>query len=150
MVQKPKSKVILLNDGVNFNLSQKKALKNFIISIFRAEKRDLDSIIYIFSSDLELLKINRTYLKHNYLTDIITFNLSDNVNHIIGESYISIERVRENSKSLKIRWKYELHRVIFHGALHLCGYSDKSKTQRLKMRERENHYLSKYFKKSFT
>ena len=91
------------------------------------------------------MEINRQFLKHDYYTDIITFDLSD-TNAIHAEVYISIERVKENATTLKASFKSELHRVIFHGALHLCGYKDKSDTEKKKMRQKEDVYLSCYFK----
>jgi probable rRNA maturation factor len=142
--------VFLLNDGVKLVISRKGVLKEFITSIFKSENRSLKTISIIFSSDSSVLKINKEYLKHNYLTDIITFRLSKHRQPIIADVYISTERVRENSQKLQSKFNEELHRVIFHGVLHLCGYNDKSKSQKLAMRERENYYLSKYFKKRFT
>jgi rRNA maturation RNase YbeY len=68
--------------------------------------------------------MNQSYLKHDYLTDIISFNLSEAPAIIEGELYISIDRVRENAKTFKVSMNYELHRVIFHGVLHFCGYDD--------------------------
>lgn len=150
MINENKSKVFLLNDGVKLRISQKVALSEFITSVFETEKRSLETISFIFSSDMSVLKINNEYLKHNYLTDIITFRLSKHGQPIIADAYISTQRVRENSQKLQTKFNEELHRVIFHGVLHLCGYNDKSKSQKLAMRNRENYYLSKYFKKRFT
>ena len=150
MTNESKSMVFLLNDGVKLVISRKGVLKEFITSVFKSEKRSLKTISIIFSSDSSVLKINKEYLKHNYLTDIITFRLSKHRQPIIADVYISTERVRENSQKLQSKFNEELHRVIFHGVLHLCGYNDKSKSQKLAMRERENYYLSKYFKKRFT
>lgn len=99
---------------------------------------------YIFCSDNDLLKINKAYLNHNYFTDIITFNLSDNKEIIQGEAYISIDRVMANAKRMKISFKNELLRVIFHGSLHLCGYNDKTNIEAGTMREKEDYYLSIY------
>jgi rRNA maturation RNase YbeY len=98
----------------------------------------------VFCSDRELLKINRTFLKHDFYTDIITFDLSESKT-IQGEIYISVDRVRDNARKLETTFNSELHRVIFHGALHLCGYKDKDKQSRLKMRVREEYYLNQYF-----
>jgi rRNA maturation RNase YbeY len=90
------------------------------------------------------LEINKTYLSHNYHTDIITFDLSENTQDIQAEIYISIDRVRDNAKTLKTTVKEELHRVIFHGVLHLCGYKDKTKSSQAEMRKAEDYYLQKY------
>ena len=91
------------------------------------------------------MEINQQFLKHDYYTDIITFDLSD-TNSIHAEVYISIERVKENAKSLGSSFKAELHRVIFDGALHLCGFRDKTETEKEHMRQKEDVYLSRYFK----
>ncbi|HEX4876978.1 MAG TPA: rRNA maturation RNase YbeY, partial [Chitinophagaceae bacterium] len=106
-------------------LSDRTRLKSFIESIFRKEKMALAELNYIFCSDDELLQINRQFLQHNYYTDIITFDLSDTGNAIHAEVYISIERVKDNARKLGVSFRKELHRVIFHGVLHLCGYKDK-------------------------
>jgi len=85
-------------------------------------------------------------LKHNYYTDIITFDLSETPEAIIGEIYISIDRVRDNAATLGVTIKEELHRVIFHGALHLCGYKDKTPVDAKQMRVEEDRCLIAYFK----
>jgi probable rRNA maturation factor len=140
-----KSKVCFFSEYKKFSLENRVALKLFIESIFKIEKRSLSSINYIFCSDKRLLEINQQFLKHDYYTDIITFDLSD-TNSIYAEVYISIERVKENAKSLGSSFKSELHRVIFHGALHLCGFRDKTETEKKEMRKKEDFYLSRYIK----
>src|ERR1700749_3604704 len=107
------------------SLKQRNQLKRFLLTIFKKEKHSLNSLTYIFCSDDELLEINRQFLKHDYFTDIITFNLAPKNAPIEGEVYISIDRVKDNALLLGTNIKEELHRVIFHGALHLCGYKDK-------------------------
>jgi probable rRNA maturation factor len=102
----------------------------------------------IFCSDNYLLAINQNALAHDYYTDIITFDLSESSKEIIGEIYISVDRVLDNAIQLNFTYKQEVHRVLFHGALHLCGYGDKSKKQILEMRSKEDYYLNKYFSKS--
>lgn len=111
------------------------------------EKKYLASLNYIFCTDKRLLEINRQYLKHDFYTDIITFPLSAPKMPVEAEIYISIDRVRENAKTLDVSFKTELHRVIFHGALHLCGYGDKTKGEKEKMRGKEDKYLQKYLKR---
>ena len=129
---------------ISFSFPGKKVLKAFIPGIFRKEKKALQSIHYIFCSDNYLLKINQSYLSHDFFTDIISFDLSEKWQPVEGEVYISIERVRENARVLGIPFKEELLRVLFHGALHLCGYKDKTKAQRELMRKMENHYILKF------
>lgn len=126
-------------------LRNRTRLKTFIEAIFKKEKRELQSLNYIFCTDKELLKINRQYLHHDFYTDIISFELSAKGLPVEGEIYISIDRVKDNARLLGERYYKELHRVIFHGALHLCGYRDKSKAEITEMRKRESKYLNKYF-----
>jgi probable rRNA maturation factor len=126
------------------HLAERTRLKAFIEKIFRSERKPLFGLNYVFCSDKELLKINQDFLHHDFYTDIITFDLSEGP-AIQGEIYISIERVRDNASKLGVSFKSELHRVIFHGALHLCGYRDKSKIEAKKMREKENFYLARHF-----
>lgn len=128
------------------SLTNRGALKRFIIKIFKDEGHTLKNLNYVFCSDKHLLKLNKSYLNHNYLTDILTFNLSGTqAKAIEAEVYISVERVKENAKNISISFKNELHRVVFHGALHLCGYNDLTQKQKIKMREKENEYLNEYF-----
>ena len=134
------SKVYFFFEKKGFSLENRSVLKNFICSLFKKEKSALESINYIFCSDKKLLEINKTYLKHDFYTDIISFDLSPGPQKV-AEIYISIDRVRENAKELGVSFKNELHRVIFHGALHICGYKDKNKKDRETMRAKENKYL---------
>jgi rRNA maturation RNase YbeY len=125
-------------------LGERKRLKTFLPVVFEMEGKTIKSLIYVFCSDKYLLKINQRFLKHNYYTDILTFDLSKTQKIIEAEIYISVDRVKENSKELKINTNLEFLRVIFHGALHLCGYSDKTKNQKQEMRKKENEYLFHY------
>ncbi len=127
-----------------FSLSSRGRLKTFITSIFSKEKKVLESLDIIFCDDSYLLELNREFLKHDYYTDILSFRLSPKGKPLIAEIYISIDRVRDNAKNLNSSFKAELHRVIFHGVLHFCGYKDKSPTDILKMRSMENKWLSRY------
>lgn len=140
-----KSKVYFFFNKVRPKLENRSKLKGQIEALFRHEGRQLDSINYIFCSDADLLKINQLYLDHDYYTDIITFDLSERAG-IVAEVYISIDRVRENARSVGNYFGSEIRRVIFHGALHLCGYSDKTQTSQQKMRNREDHYLQKFWR----
>ncbi len=128
----------------------KKKLKSFIELIFKKEGFSLDSLTYVFCSDLYLLKINREFLRHDFYTDIITFDLSDLNSPVLGEIYISIDRVKENATALGFSYQEELCRVIFHGALHLCGYGDKKKSEITVMRKKEEQYLRLFKKQLIT
>lgn len=128
------------------SITNRTALKAFITSLFKKEGRKLDTIQYIFCSDEYLLEINRQYLQHDYYTDIITFDLSEPRQATTAEIYISIDRVRDNAQNFNSSFKRELHRVIFHGALHLCGYKDKKPKEEILMRKMEDKYLGLYFR----
>jgi len=140
-----KAKIHFFYPDIRSSLSNTTELKLFIESIFRSEKRRLSSINYIFCSDKTILEINKRYLNHDFYTDVITFNLSCNNKPLTAEVYISVERVRDNAKKLGVSIKSELHRVLFHAALHLCGYNDKKKKDIEIMRKKEDVLLTKYF-----
>ena len=125
-------------------LKERTRLKLFIEKLFTSEKTKLGNLSYIFCSDEHLLTINNDFLKHDFYTDVITFDLSSSKNEIEGEVYLSVDRIKDNAKQLGVSFKEELHRVIFHGALHLCGYKDKKKEEALIMRSKENKYLKRY------
>jgi rRNA maturation RNase YbeY len=127
-------------------LQDRKKLKLFVEAMFRKNKRELVTLLLVFCTDDFLLDINRRFLQHNFYTDIVTFNLSDDPNIIEGEIYISADRIRENSATHNASLKEELHRVIFHGVLHLCGYKDKSKEEKKQMTGAEDKNLAVYFK----
>jgi rRNA maturation RNase YbeY len=123
-------------------LKEKRALKAWLKQLAAEEGKKIVELNYIFCSDSYLLEINKQYLNHNTLTDIITFDQSEKPNQIEGDIYISYERVLENGRTLKTE-ENELYRVIAHGLLHLCGYKDKSEEEEKTMREKENFYLTK-------
>ncbi|MGC4035571.1 MAG: rRNA maturation RNase YbeY [Chitinophagaceae bacterium] len=130
----------------NISFRRRGKLKDFMAFLIRQEGRSIDMINCIFCSDKYLLEMNRKHLKHDYYTDIITFDLSDSSGKISAEIYISIDRVRENAMTSQTTIAHELYRVIFHGLLHLCGYNDKKKDEISEMRSREDYYLSAYGK----
>lgn len=119
-------------------------LKSFLLDLFRLENTSLITLRYIFCSDSYLLDINRQFLNHDYLTDIISFPLSEEGQPVEGEIYISIDRVKDNAGQYQVQFQEELLRVIFHGALHLCGYRDKTKNDKMLMRTKEDHYLERW------
>ncbi|HEY5392250.1 MAG TPA: rRNA maturation RNase YbeY [Hanamia sp.] len=129
------------NHNVAFVLKDKLRLKTFLLSVFVQEKVDFRSISYIFCTDEFLLKLNQQYLNHDTFTDILTFNLSGAGLPIDSEIYISIDRVTENAENVKAKFPDELYRVMIHGILHLCGYSDHTKTEKAAMRSKEDFYL---------
>lgn len=125
-------------------LPPRKKLKEFLIQLFVSEKTPLSQLDYIFCSDPYLRNINVAYLNHDYNTDIITFPLSEEGESIQGEIYISIDTVKDNAERFKTSFENELLRVIFHGALHLCGYKDKSSSDQKLMTKMEDLYLLKW------
>jgi rRNA maturation RNase YbeY len=125
------------------HLNHRTQIKMFIERLFAKEGISLGRLVYVFTIDRSLLKLNREWLNHNDYTDILTFDLSTN-GRTIGEIYISVERVKENAISQKTSFKNELLRVMIHGALHLCGYQDKNPDQKRKIRSREDFYLDQF------
>ena len=128
------------NQSISFKLKEKTRLKAWIKTVTEKEKHRLGDINYIFCSDEELLDINITHLNHNTYTDIITFDYTED-KKISSDIFISVERVEENAKKFKVSFEEELHRVMIHGILHLCGYKDKSKADAELMRKKENGAL---------
>jgi len=127
-------------------LKERTKLKAFINKLFKKEGFKLGELSYVFCSDEYLLTLNQQHLQHDYYTDILTFDLSSSKKEIEGEIYISIDRVRDNAENHDKTFINELHRVIFHGALHLCGYKDKTTAQEKIMRQKEDEWLALYFK----
>lgn len=141
--------VYYYEEGIKARLADRRRLSAFLkdlvsghLSVARM------TLSYIFCSDEYLLEKNRQFLRHDTLTDIITFDLSETDNELTGEIYISVERVAENAAKFGVAYNTELHRVIFHGALHLCGFKDKKKEDKALMTEMEDACLRKYFSQS--
>ena len=145
MLSPSESKVYFFFNNHKISLNHRQKLKEFILSVFKKEGKQAGTINYIFSSDKVMLDINRRYLKHDFPTDIITFDLSMDKNEINADIYLSPVRIKYNAKDIGVSFKSELHRVILHGVLHLCGYKDKSEKDKQVMREKEDDYLSLFF-----
>ena len=127
-------------------LTERKRLKAYLESIFKKFKTPLNSLTVVFCTDDYLLEINKQFLNHDYYTDIITFNLAEGDDPIEGDVYISIDRVKDNSTNHHVNKTEELHRVIFHGVLHLCGFLDKSIKDKAAMTNAEDECLAEYFR----
>jgi probable rRNA maturation factor len=112
--------------------------------LVETEGCDLGEITIIFCTDEELLELNKQHLSHDYFTDIITFNYNDGKT-LSGDLFVSTDRILDNAKQLEVPFTEELHRVCYHGVLHLVGYNDKTDADCLLMREKENYYLNKLF-----
>ena len=129
-------------EDIKFLLKNKRKLRNWFRATILKEGGKPGTLNFIFCSDSYLLEINTSYLNHNTFTDIITFDLSEDKQTVSGDIFISIERVKENAKSFKISFPWELNRVLIHGILHLLGYQDKTPSQKKEMRSKEDYYLS--------
>jgi len=125
---------------ISFSLNKKATVKAWILSAIREEKKKAGEISFIFCDDGFLLSLNKKFLKHNTLTDIITFQYSSD--KLSAEIFISIPRVKENAKKYDVSFENELHRVIIHGILHLCGYKDKTSGKKKEMKKREDLFLN--------
>lgn len=131
-----------LKADISFVPKQKKLLSQWIALTIQSHHKKLGQIDYIFCSDEYLLQMNKQYLNHHTLTDIITFDYSNELTaEVAGEIYISINRVRENAEVFKCTFNDELHRVMIHGVLHLCGFKDKTKNQKQIMRAQEDEAI---------
>ena len=133
--------MINFTSKTNFQLRNKVALKSWIKKVVEKEGRKMKDLSFVFCDDMDLLDKNSKYLNHDTLTDILTFDYSEN-NNISGDIYISIDRVKENAKTYKVTFENELDRVMIHGVLHLLGYKDKSEKEKKIIRAKEDFYLS--------
>ncbi len=129
-------------EEVDFKISHEKQLTEWIESVVHSHNFTILEINYIFCSDNYLLEINKQHLNHDYFTDIITFDNSEESTQIESDVFISIDRIKENAANLSINMAAELHRVMIHGVLHLLGFGDKSKEEKRLMREKEDACLS--------
>ena len=130
-------------------VKQRKMIRKLIVELFAKEQTPFESLSFIFCSDEYLLQLNKKYLNHDYYTDVITFDLPNPSDQVVGEVYLSSERIKENAKAHDEAYQKELLRVMIHGALHLCGYKDKTRIAEKRMRLKEESYLH-LFRKRFT
>ena len=144
-----KRAVIKSHEESDFQLTlmEKRRLSVYLDEMTKKHVKKLQKVKldYIFCNDAYLLQMNKEFLNHDTLTDIITFDLAEYEDELVGEIYISTERVAENAAKFNVSYNEELHRVIFHGALHLCGYKDKTTADKEQMRKLENKCLAAYF-----
>ena len=132
--------MITFQNTSKFKVKDLRKKKIWLNSISKNEGKEIGNLNFLFVDDKEMLKYNKKYLQHESYTDIITFNNSLN-NKIAGDIVISLERVNENAKYYRVSYNYELERVMAHGLLHLLGYNDKNKEEKIIIRKKENHYL---------
>lgn len=132
------------NEDVPYKLPKKQATRQWLKQQAEAEGYRIGELNYIFCSDEHVLQVNRDYLQHDYYTDIITFDQSEEEGKIEGDIFISVERVADNAAQLGVLAEQEMRRVLAHGLLHLCGYGDKTDEEAAQMRAGEDEWLSAY------
>jgi len=123
-------------------LKQKRKIRSWIIQSADNENYNVGTLNYILTNDDILVQLNKEYLRHFTLTDIITFDLSESAGLLTGDIYISVDRARENAKKFRDSLNNEIKRLMIHGVLHLMGYKDKTRSEREQMRAKEEYYLS--------
>lgn len=130
-------------EDTSFVLDQTDITASWVEQIIDHHDQQAEAINFIFCSDEYLLNINRSYLDHDYYTDIITFdNRESETDHLESDIFVSIDRIKDNSKEIDVAFDRELHRVLIHGILHLLGWNDKTDKQKQAMREKEEACLS--------
>ena len=135
--------MISYHTETDFELPKAIKTTNWLNSVVEQEGKTLGEITIIFCSDAYLYDLNIKYLNHDTLTDIITFDYVVG-KELHGDVYISVDRVKENAEIYKCSYQQELHRVMVHGVLHLCGYKDKSSVDSVIMRAKEDYYLNQF------
>lgn len=128
---------------IKYSLKEKRRIKEWLNLVAFEEGNKIQNLNFLIVGDKRMIHFNKTYLNHDYSTDIITFDNSEN-KKISGDIVISIERVKENSKKYKVKLEDELRRVMVHGLLHLLGYDDKNEKEKKRIRKKENYYLERY------
>jgi len=129
------------SDNISFCLKNKREITKWLKIVAETEDKKISNMSYIFVSDEQILDINKKFLNHDYYTDIITFDNSLSDTKIEGEMYISINTVKQNAKEYNVTFENELHRVVIHGLLHLCGYNDNNPKNRRIMQNKETNYI---------
>lgn len=136
--------ISFFSEDIEFTLKDKAKVRNWIAETVKAEGfKRIAELSFVFCSDTYLLAINKEYLDHDTYTDIVTFDTSEDEDVIAGDIFISVDRTRENAAKFAVSDTDELHRVLIHGVLHLCGFLDKTKTDKELMTAKENEYLAK-------
>ena len=133
--------MISFNYECDFNIVNEDEFFVWIENVINSENKSLGEISYIFCDDEYLLEINKQYLNHDYYTDIISFDYTEN-EVVSGDIFISIDRVKENALDYGVSFDNELKRVVIHGILHLCGYKDKSQDDERMMRLKEEEKIN--------
>ena len=136
------SNINYFSENINYSLNEEKRISRWLHLIAKSENFKISELNYIFCDDKFLYSLNVEYLNHDTFTDVISFDYSEGTGQIIGDIYISIERIFENANIFKKTIDNELYRVMAHGLLHLFTYSDKTKSEKSIMTNKEDYYLS--------
>lgn len=136
-------KISFFTEDLQYTLRHKTLIRNWLSETIKSEGYQLEELNFILCSDAYLLRINQDYLRHDDYTDVITFDNSDELKTIVGDIFISVERIRENAVMFKSTAIDELCRIMVHGTLHLLGYKDKTKADKKNMTAKEDYYLSR-------
>ena len=129
------------SEKISFNVGEKNRLKKWITACIRVHGKDPGAINFIFTSNEQILHMNREYLNHSYFTDVISFDYSDK-ELVSGDIFISVDQVRANAGHFGTEFLEELRRVMIHGILHLTGFGDDSREEKIVMRQMENEALN--------
>lgn len=132
--------IIYQAENISFPDIKRRETTHWIRTVAAFHGKRIEDVSYIFCNDEEILRLNNEYLQHDYYTDIITFDYSEG-NRLSGDLFISLDTVRSNAGKFAVSYEEELHRVIIHGILHLCGYNDKSEEEAQQMRRYEDEAL---------
>jgi probable rRNA maturation factor len=132
-----------LAENIELPIIDNRIISTWIKYVAADYAKRIANISYVFCSDERILEVNKQFLNHDYFTDIITFDYSEN-NSIAGDIFISIDTVKSNAAEFGVSFEQELHRIIIHGVLHLCGQDDKTPELRIQMTQKENLALAKF------
>ncbi len=136
-------KINFFTEDISYTVKQKTKIKSWITATIIEEGYALNELNFILCSDAYLLRINQDYLQHDNYTDVITFDNAEALKTILGDIFISIDRIKENASQFLSSTERELCRVMIHGTLHLLGYKDKTKAAKAQMTAKEDYYLAK-------
>lgn len=133
--------IFFFSENVSSPKFKRRVISAWIKNVILAEGKVTGNISFIFCSDEYLLEVNRTYLNHDYYTDIVTFDYVEG-SIVSGDIFISTDRIRESAVEFNTSFENELNRIMIHGVLHLLGYKDKNKKDKIQMTAKEDFYLS--------
>jgi rRNA maturation RNase YbeY len=134
-------------DQIRYRIHKTGEIKRFLEKVIADENKTPGDLIFIFTNDENILDLNRKYMKHDYYTDVISFNYSEK-NTVNGEIYISLDTIKRNAILYQATVREELMRVIIHGLLHLCGYRDENARKKVKMFAKQEKKIREFAKRT--